>query len=135
MTTEEILNELKTDNAETAVFDRLSEELSVSDYMNLLLSERNAQISKLVFMLGYDRCYVYQFFNGKRAPTRTFLLRLAVLLSLSLEKTQRLLTLGGKSVLYPKIKRDAALIYVLEHGIGAGQVNEFLERIGVRTLF
>ena len=58
--------------------------------------------------------YIYQIFDGKRSAGRDVMLRIAFGMQLSVEDTQRLLTLSGNSSLYPKIRRDAALIYALD---------------------
>ena len=135
MKTDEIICELKSKSVPYEFFENLDEKIDICSYMNKLMNERGIPLSSVVQKIGYERSYAYQFFNGNKTPTRTFLLRFSILLSLSLDETQRLLTLSGKGILYPRIKRDAAVIYVIEHHYNYIDANEFLVKIGVRSLF
>ena len=63
---------------------------------------------------GLSKSYIYQIFEGKRKAGRDVMMRIAFGMRLSVEETQRLLTLSGTSVLYPKVRRDAAIIYALD---------------------
>ena len=57
------------------------------------------------------------------------LLQCAFLLSLNLADTQRLLDIGQKPRLYPRIRYDAAIIYGLEEKMTLEEMNAFLEEI------
>ena len=62
-----------------------------------------------------SKSYGYQVLRGERMPGRDILLRTALVLQLSLQETQRLLALGDCGALYPKVRRDAAVIFALNH--------------------
>ena len=62
------------------------------------------------------------------------LLQCAFLLSLDLSDTQRLLDIGQKPRLYPRVRYDAAIIYGLEEKMTLDQMNSFLDEIGEETL-
>ena len=79
--------------------------------------------------LGLERTYGYQLFNGTRKPTRTLLIRLAILLGLGLEETNRLLKIGRKEILYPRIREDAAAIFAIEKRLPLSQFDELMERL------
>jgi transcriptional regulator with XRE-family HTH domain len=64
---------------------------------------------------GIERSYGHQLFNGTRKPSRDKVIQLAFGLGLDLDETQKMLQLAQKSPLYPKIKRDAAIVYCLTH--------------------
>lgn len=64
---------------------------------------------------GIERTYGHQLFNGTRKPSRDKVIQLAFGLKLDLDGTQRLLQIAQKSPLYPKIKRDAAIMYCINH--------------------
>ena len=81
-----------------------------------------------------DRNYAYQLFNGTRRPTRNFLLRLALLLKLPEEETQRLLKVAGRPALYARNRRDAAVLYGLTHGLTADDTQELLDKLGEEGL-
>lgn len=62
-----------------------------------------------------ERSYGHQLFRGSRRPSRDTVLQLAFGFNADVEKTQELLRIAGMSTLYPKIKRDAAIIYCLHN--------------------
>jgi hypothetical protein len=77
---------------------------------------------------------VYQVLDGTRTPSRDALLRFAITLRLELPEAQRLLTRAGKSLLYPKVRRDAAIIACVAKRLSLCETDEFLESIGEQTL-
>ncbi|RHP88002.1 hypothetical protein DXA36_14785 [Eisenbergiella sp. OF01-20] len=72
------------------------------------------QVPQIMISSGLSKSYIYQIFEGKRKAGRDVMMRIAFGMRLSVEETQRLLTLSGNSVLYPKVRRDAAIIYALD---------------------
>lgn len=96
-------------------------------YLCGLLTERNLEIKDAIRELGMERSYGYQIFNGTRKPTRNILIRLAVLLRLDLDGANRLLKIGRKEVLYPRIRHDAAVIFAIEQGLSLEQLDALLE--------
>ena len=53
---------------------------------------------------------------------------------LNLSDTQRLLDIGQKPRLYPRVRYDAAIIYGLEEKMTLEQMNSFLDEIEEETL-
>lgn len=96
-------------------------------YLCGLLAERGMTTRDAISALGLDRTYGYQLFNGTRRPTRIVLIRLAVLLGLDLSDANRLLQIGGKQPLYPRIQEDAAAIFALEKRLPLDQLDALLE--------
>ena len=56
-------------------------------------------------------------------------------MSASLEETQELLRLCGLAELYPKVRRDAIIIYGLLHGMDLFAINDRLFSEDEETLF
>lgn len=135
MRTDEIMNELKKNSGEFPRGMVDSERIDIAEYLKELLKARGLTVSTLSSKLPYDRSYIYQFFNSRRRPTRTLLLQIAILLSLSTDETQRLLRIGQRAVLYPRVRSDAIVIYALEHGLSLEETDELLTQIGEDTLF
>lgn len=77
-----------------------------------------------------ERSYTYQILNGRRQPTRNFLIRIAFLCALSVDETQRMLTIGNRPILYPRNRFDAAVLYCLQHGLDEDKCNELLHDVG-----
>lgn len=97
-----------------------------SEYISLLSREKEMAPIQVIKNAQIDRVYGYQLFNGIRKPSRDKVLQLAFGFALSLEETQKLLRMANKSSLYPKIKRDAAIIYGLNNRMQILEMQEFL---------
>ncbi len=106
-----------------------------SSYLKRLLDKSGLtppEVAKEVFL---DRSYTYQLFNGIRHPNRNILLRFSFAFHLSLDETQRLLKLHQKGELYPRILRDAVIIYSIEKKHELIDANELIVSIGEAPLF
>lgn len=82
-----------------------------------------------------SKSYGYQVLRGERMPGRDILLRTALVLQLSLQETQRLLALGDCGALYPKVRRDAAVIFALNHKMTLLEAEELLVSLPEASLF
>lgn len=109
-------------------------DIAISDYLNELLSAHGLQTKDVILRLNMERSYTYQILNGRRHPTRNFLLRIAFLCQLSVDETQKLLTIGNRPILYPRNKFDAAVLYCLQHEMNEEKLNELLKDIGEAPL-
>ena len=129
--TEELIQQIKEQkiNALSFLEQREYSCPSVSIYLNDLLAEHRMETKDAIRRLGLERTYGYQLFNGTRKPTRTLLIRLAILLGLGLEETNRLLKIGRKEILYPRIREDAAAIFAIEKRLPLSQFDELMERL------
>lgn len=81
-----------------------------------------------------DRTYGHQLFNGTRKPSRDKVIQLAFGFDLDVENTQYLLRLADKSTLYPKIKRDAAILFCLINHKNVLEVQSVLEALSLPLL-
>ena len=81
-----------------------------------------------------DRTYGHQLFNGTRKPSRDKVIQLAFGLGLDVEETQRLLRAASKNALYPRVRRDAVVIYALKEHWRMTDVQEALDRYQLTLL-
>ncbi len=81
-----------------------------------------------------ERTYGHQLFNGTRRPSRDKVLQLALGLGLSVDETQRLLRAAGKSPLYPRLKRDAVILFGIQKKLPILTVQENLTKYGLTLL-
>lgn len=81
-----------------------------------------------------ERTYGHQLFNGTRRPSRDKVIQLALGLGLSVDETQRLLRAAGKSQLYPRLKRDAVILYALQKKLPILTVQDNLTKYGLTLL-
>ena len=111
--------------------------MSPPDFQTLLRSfcdERGLVPERVILAAQIDRTYGHQIFNGTRKPSRDKVLQLAIGMGLTLEDTQRLLQSAGKSLLYPRLKRDAVLIYCLNLHYDIIQTETMLGEYGLTLL-
>jgi hypothetical protein len=81
-----------------------------------------------------ERTYGHQLFNGTRKPSRDKVIQLAFGFGLGVDEAQKLLKIAQKSLLYPKIKRDAAILYCISHHIGIVETQSMLNDMGLSLL-
>lgn len=99
------------------------------EYIQKLCSEKGLVTEHVIRRAGIDRTYGHQLFSGHRRPSRDKAIQLAFGFSLNAEEAQELLKTAGKSLLYPKIKRDAAILYCLQNGVGFFEAQATLEEL------
>lgn len=132
--TEELLNLLQhLDIEEFKNTDSFSD-ISISAYLNELLKRHNLTAKDIIIRLNMERSYTYQILKGRRQPTRNFMIRIAFLCQLSVDETQKLLTIGKRPILYPRNRFDAAVLYCLQHQLNEEELNELLNDIGENAL-
>ena len=99
---------------------------SVTEILNKVFSEKNISKAALAKRSGMSEIYLHQIFAGRRTPSRNRLLCLCYGLGISLDETQELLKVCGCAPLYPKIRRDAIIIYGILHQIDLFEINDQL---------
>lgn len=110
------------------------ETCSLTAHLAELIDDKDMTIGEIIVRSCLSKPFVYQVFSGVRAPGRDVLLRMAFAMELTLAQTQRLLTIGSRPQLYPKVRRDAAVMCCLEQKLPLRDAAEFIERIGERPL-
>ena len=115
MLTVELEEELKKRGAfdESTVLNEAPPELA--DVLNRLIDDRKIKKSDLIRMINVDRNYGYQVLNGKRTPTRNFIIQTSLILKLDIDEMNYLLQLAGKSTLYVRNLVDARVFYAINH--------------------
>lgn len=81
-----------------------------------------------------ERTYGHQLFNGTRKPSRDKVIQLAFGFGFDVEGVQNLLRIAQKSPLYPRIKRDAAILYCINHHATIEEVQGLLYDLGLTLL-
>ena len=108
---------------------------SIQALLNRLFLKRNISKAALAKQSGMSEVYLHQVFAGRRNPSRDLLIGLCFGLSATLEETQELLKQCGLAQLYPKVRRDAIIIYGLVNGVSLFDVNDKLFSEKEETLF
>ena len=91
-----------------------------------IMSEKNLSAKDMILRTGIERSYFYHILNGTKHPGRNMVLRMAFSMGATLNETNHLLKLAGLSELYPRIRRDAVLIFCLQRKYNLNAANDFL---------
>ena len=110
-------------------------ERALPDYLFELLADRGIRRSEVVRASGLNPTVVYDTFTGKMVPGRDNAIMLAFGLRCDLRETQRLLRLAGSAELWPKVRRDAIIIWCINQGMTRSECDDELWRLGEKTLF
>ena len=116
-----------------SLLDKIDERDFVS-YLNSLIRVSALSNAKIISLSNIERTYYYQILNGTRTPGKDKVIALALVLKLDLEKTNRLLKLSKNASLYPKIKRDAVIMYCLGNKYDVYKTNIYLLDHGYEVL-
>lgn len=106
-----------------------------SQVLRKLLDQAGLSASEWMAAANLSKSYGYQILRGERTPGRDVLLRTALVLRLSLQETQRLLTVGGCGALYPRVRRDAAVVFALNQQMTLLETEELLASLPERSLY
>lgn len=90
---------------------------SFHEFITALCARRGEVPEHIIARANLEKSYGHKIFAGVRKPSRDTVLLLAFGFDADVALTQELLTLARKSALYPKVKRDTAIIYCLHNHI------------------
>lgn len=105
-----------------------------SDYLTGLLNAKGYTPAYIIQKTCLSKSFTYQILDGTRIPGRDILLRISFVIGLNLQETQRLLMIARRGALYPRVRRDAAVIFCIEKCRTFEQTNELMEEIGETPL-
>lgn len=133
--TDELLNELleSPDPAKFARKHHLTKR-SLPDYLQQLLDEKALKRAEVVRAAGLDATYGYQIFMGQRKPSRDKVLQIVFALKCTLQEANRVLQAAGLNELYCKDRRDAIIIFCLDHGRTLQETDDELFRFEEETI-
>lgn len=133
--TDEIINQIKSAPGQFSEKKLdLIENICFEDYLNTLMEKYHCTPGQLIIRTCLSKPFVYQILKGERVPGRDVILRISLSLRADVDETQHLLMLAEKGVLYPKIKRDAAILCCIELRKSLEYTNQFLEEHGEKKL-
>jgi transcriptional regulator with XRE-family HTH domain len=103
--------------------------IDIQTYLYKGIEQSGYTIPQIIEKASISKSLAYQVFNGQRTPNRNLLIRIAFILKLDLDETQRMLRISKKGELYPRIQRDAAIIFSIQHNYSLFDCNELLESL------
>ena len=133
--TEELLDRLLASKSVDSYLENAeTPDRSLPDYLFELLHKRKLKRADVMRGSGLNGTVVYDIFSGKSRPGRDHAVMLALGLKANLRETQRILRLAGVAELWCKHRRDAVLIWCIEHGLTRAETDDELYRLGEKTL-
>lgn len=108
--------------------------MDFSESVSRLCAERGLVPEQVILRSEIDRTYGHQLFTGVRRPSRDKVIQLALGLGLDIEETQKLLRSAGKSELYPRLKREAVILFCIREKMTVLETQEMLTRYGFTLL-
>ena len=133
--TEEVLQELlEAPSIDSFIAEHEFPSCTLAEYLQQLLEQKHLERARVVRMADLNETFGYQIFTGARNPRRYKVMQIAFAIALTLKETNRALSASGASTLNCKNRRDAIIIFCLDHGCSLQKVNEELFRLGEETV-
>lgn len=129
LTTSQLLSIIKKSGRFSDVtesFHDQEEEPVFCHFLYELMDKHQLTAKDIISRSGIERSYFYHILSGQKKPGRNIILRICLCMSATLAETNQLLRLGHQGSLYPKVRRDAAIIFAIEKKFTMQQTNEFL---------
>lgn len=103
--------------------------------LNEAMASRGLTPQQLATLIDVERSTLYRLLSGERLTTRNVLVRIALVLRLTPERTQLLLRSGQRAELYALVRRDALILFCMNHGYTLAQTEDALLQNGEASLF
>ena len=115
----------------------IAEDRPFASYMRMRIRQNGLTQQEVFIAADMSESYGYKLIaEEKRTKQRDTILRLCFSAHLTLEETQRALTLYGMAPLYPKFARDAILMVAFNTGLfQISEVNALLEKHNAQALY
>jgi hypothetical protein len=128
-----MLNRLKEDS-----FPNMDNQVFLDDgiraFFDELFQTTGLKKSDVIRKANISRTYGYQILDGTRLGKRDYYLNIALAMQLDLRTTQRMLAVTSSGSLHPLLKRDAAVIFALNHGYDNIKTYEFMCQLDLPPL-
>lgn len=136
--TEDLLEELQNENCkideylkgngESFVYDK------IKDFWETAIEKSGYSKSNIINKSDFSYCYFYDVINGRKIPGRDKIIRLILTMHLNVDECQEALRISGRSALYPRIRRDAIILFAISNGYSIYQLSELLADAGEEPL-
>ena len=107
---------------------------SFHEYISELCIQRGEARERVIKRAQLDRVYGHQIFSGRYLPSRDKVIQLAFGFGFHEAEAQALLKIARKPELYPRVERDAAILYCLHNGKSLIEAQIMLSELGLILL-
>ena len=129
LTTSQLLSIIKKSGQFSEVTNIWQDEMETPVFCHYLyetMEKHKLTAKDIIQRSGIERSYFYHLLSGFKTPGRNIVLRICLCMEATLTETSQLLRLAGHGSLYPKVRRDAAIIFAIEKKYTMQQANELL---------
>ncbi|MBO4697556.1 MAG: hypothetical protein J5643_09825 [Lachnospiraceae bacterium] len=106
----------------------------IRSFFDELLYETGQKKSEIIQKANIARTYGYQLMEGRRKGKRDYYILIAIAMGLDLKTTQRMLAVTQCGGLHSLIKRDAAIIFAINHQYDIQKTYEFMSALELEPL-
>ncbi|EOI01676.1 hypothetical protein UAY_01084 [Enterococcus moraviensis ATCC BAA-383] len=134
--TDKLLHSLKQAEDFQTIFSETRQyaiDQKLKNYLAYWLREKELSKSAVLKKAGIAEATGYQYFDGKRNPSREKVIALTIGLGLSLEETNELLKKTSYAQLYPKHPWDSVVIYGISHDLSISEIDDYLYNEELKT--
>ncbi|MBQ8972909.1 MAG: hypothetical protein IJ074_07520 [Clostridia bacterium] len=137
LTTSKVLSRIRAADSpsEATAYHALNGEPILKDVLYQIMQKNGFQPKDIILESGIERSYFYHILSGYKHPSRNMMLRIGLCVHADCAEMNRLLRLAGVSGLYPKIRRDALLLYALQEHWSMARTNTLLIESGEPPLY
>ena len=117
LTTSQLLSIIKKSGQFSEVTNIWQDEMETPVFCHYLyetMEKHKLTAKDIIQRSGIERSYFYHLLSGFKTPGRNIVLRICLCMEATLTETSQLLRLAGHGSLYPKVRRDAAIIFAIE---------------------
>jgi len=135
--TEKILNQLGGDKSFTEILNENKESFSyksIGEYILDEIQKQNTTKAKVIRQSGINKRFFFHITSDKKRPSRRYIIRIFISLQLCLKDIQWYLKACDYPQLYARDKRDAVIIYCINHRISVQECNTMLNKVGLENL-
>ena len=136
--TEDLLEELQNENCKIDEYLKGNGESffydKIKDFWETAIEKSGYSKSNIINKSDFSYCYFYDVINGRKIPGRDKIIRLILTMHLSVDECQEALRISGRSALYPRIRRDAIILFAISNGYSIYQLSELLADAGEEPL-
>jgi len=136
-TTEKILNQLTEDKTFTEILEENKGSFSyktIGEYISDAIHKNNTTKARLIRESGINKRFFFDILANKKRPSRRYIIRIFLALELNLTDVQWYLKATDYPQLYARDKRDAVIIYCINHNIKVEECNRMLNKVGLENL-
>ena len=108
--------------------------IDLSKFWKELINKSGMTKTDIINKSDFSYVYFYDVINGRKIPGRDKIIRLILTMHLSVDECQEALRISGRSALYPRIRRDAIILFAISNGYSIYQLSELLADAGEELL-